>query len=436
MPTDCFPEAPAAWSRNPVSCIARVNPRYPVSKGQEYPFVEMSSVGENFRGITGFDTRKMEGSGLSRFRTRDTLFAKITPCPENGKIAFVGDLPAETGLGSTEFIVLSPRDGCSPRFLYHLLCSHEVRGRAAARMEGSTGRQRVPEEVFEKRLTIPVPPPEEQIAIARILDAVDTAIDCTHEAVVRARGLTSSLIQEFFFGALGETAYADRPTKSLPSGWQLLPTDELLEGEPKNGISPKTSSQPPGIPTFSIAAVRQGKVNLRGAEHLKYAQVSEKIAADFVVNTGDILIVRGNANPDLVGKAGMIGEYPDGCIYPDITKRVVFRKKGECAVIPDFALLAWNHSIVHNQILRRAKTSNGTLKINSRDVKQVVIPVPPLKEQTVIVNMVAAAENREEGLARVLSSYQQLKKSLMHDLLTGRVRARDVAGSVEAMAEG
>lgn len=84
------------------------------------------------------DTRKMEGSGLSRFKVGDTLFAKITPCPENGKVAFVDSLPAELGIGSTEFIVLAPRDDCNPRFLYHLVCSHAVRGRAAARMEGST----------------------------------------------------------------------------------------------------------------------------------------------------------------------------------------------------------------------------------------------------------------------------------------------------------
>ena len=63
-------------------------------------------------------------------------------------------------------------------------------------------------------------------------------------------------------------------------------------------------------------------------------------------------IAKGNANPDLVCKAGMIDHYPYGCIYPDITKRVVFRKEGECTVTPPFAVLVWNHSIVHNQILR------------------------------------------------------------------------------------
>src|SRR6266542_2783818 len=202
MQNDCFPDAIVEWSKEPVSKLAQVNPPYRVKKGQEYPFVEMSSVGENFAGILKFDRRQLEGSGLSRFKVKDTLFAKITPCPENGKVAFVANLPDEVGLGSTEFIILSPRPGTDPRFLFHLACSHAVRGRAAARMEGSTGRQRVPEEVFTERLLVPVPDPCEQSAIARILDTVDTALVRTRAAVERARELRKTLIRELLVRGL------------------------------------------------------------------------------------------------------------------------------------------------------------------------------------------------------------------------------------------
>jgi type I restriction enzyme S subunit len=135
-----------------------------------------------------------------------------------------------------------------------------------------------------------------------------------------------------------------------------------------------------------------------------------------------VLIVRGNANPDLVGKAGMIDRFPDGCIYPDITKRVVFRTEGERIVSPAFAVLAWNHPIVHNQVLRRAKTSNGTLKINSRDVKQINIPVPTSDEQSNIVKLAAVVDAQIDALKSVARAQHELKKSLMHDLLTGKVR--------------
>jgi type I restriction enzyme S subunit len=427
MQTDCFPDSVAAWPQRPMSELAVINPRYAMKKGREYPFVEMASVGENFAGILQFEARSLEGSGLSRFKAGDTLFAKITPCPENGKVAFVASLPDAVALGSTEFIVLSPRPDVVPRFLYHLACSHAVRGRAAARMEGSTGRQRVPEAVFTKWLLVPVPDGDEQAAIARTLDAVDTALQRTRAAIEQAREVKRSVVRRFFYDALGETAYADRPRRKLPPGWALVATERLLVEEPKNGVSPETSSQPPGVPTFSIAAIRDGRVDLGNRDNLKYARVSETLAQRFEIQRGDVLIVRGNANADLVGKAGIVGAFPEGCIYPDIAKRVAFRSDAEATVSPEFAVVTWNHAIVHNQVLRRAKTSNGTLKINNRDVKQIVIPVPPRKEQVQLIRIIGGVDALIDALTSVSAAQERLKGALMHDLLTGRVRVRDVA---------
>lgn len=431
MQHDCFPDAVAGWPKAPVSRLADVNPRYRVKKGRDYPFIEMAAVGENFRGILSLDSRMLEGSGLSRFRVGDTLFAKITPCPENGKVAFVSYLPDDVGLGSTEFIVLSPRPGTDQRYLYHLACSHAVRGRAAARMEGSTGRQRVPEEVFTRRLLVPIPAGAEQAGIARILDAVDAAIERTRATVERAREVKRALLRRFFYDALGETAYADRPRRKLPPGWSLVATELLLADDPKNGVSPEASSQPPGTPTFSIAAIRDGRVELDNKDNLKYTRVSETVAKRFRVQRGDVLIVRGNASPDLVGKAGMVSEFPEGCIYPDIATRVVFQTDSEPRVSPEFAVLAWNHAVVHNQVLRRAKTSNGTLKINNRDVKQIVVPVPPEMEQAQLVTVIAGVEAQVDALAEVSIAQWQLKRALTHDLLTGQVRVSNEAKAAE-----
>jgi type I restriction enzyme, S subunit len=102
--------------------------------------------------------------------------------------------------------------------------------------------------------------------------------------------------------------------------------------------------------------------------------------------------------------------------------------------LPDYAVLAWNHPIVHNQVLRRAKTSNGTLKINNRDVKQIVLPLPPETAQQEIVSLVAAADAKLVALTQKMVALQQLKKSLMHDLLTGAVRVNPAVLTSEAAA--
>jgi len=253
---------------------------------------------------------------------------------------------------------------------------------------------------------------------------VDIALEYTRAAVDRARELKRAILQDFYYGALGETAYADRPRKKLPPGWSLVPTKRLLAEDPQNGVSPEASTQPPGIPTFSIAAIRDGRVDLNTGEHLKYAHVPEKVVQRYRIRRGDVLIVRGNANSDLVGKAAMVSSFPEGCIYPDIAKRVVFRAEGDPKVSYEYAVLAWNHPVVHNQVLRRAKTSNGTLKINNRDVSQIILPVPPETEQTRLVQLAAVVDAHVDSLFVIADAQSQLKKSLMQELLTGRVRVK------------
>jgi type I restriction enzyme S subunit len=241
-----------------------------------------------------------------------------------GRVGFINqDMP---GYAFSNFLHLLRPDQTivEPRFLGWILFRINTTGRVLRLEHQTTGIRNLH---FRHYMKMPVPLPiiEEQKAIARILDSVDTAIERTREAIDSANLLQKSLLQKFLFEALGETAYADRPKRPLPAGWKLKPTGKLLQSDPKNGKSPKTNSQPPGIPTFSIAAIRNGHVDLEDLTHRKYAQISVKEAEPYLVSKGDVLIVRGNANPELVGKAGIIQSHPAGCIYPDITKRVIFK---------------------------------------------------------------------------------------------------------------
>lgn len=379
--------------------------------------------------------RRLDFSDIAVRALRPEKAEKLTPCkgdillersgggPDQpvGRVGFVAeDLPGH--VFSNFLHLLRPNVfEIDPAFLSWLLFRINTTGRIL-RLEQQTTQMRNLN--FRDYLTmpLPVPPTDEQDAIARVLNAVDAAIGRALAAVADAKGLKKALVQEFFYSALGVTAYADRPTRRLPTGWMLTPTENLLAAEPKNGVSPKTSSQPPGVATFSIAAIRDGRIDLTTRENLKYADVHEKVADKFRLAEGDVLIVRGNANTELVGKAGRVAEFPEGCIYPDITKRVVFHKVGDNVVTPEYAVLTWNHPVVHNQVLRRAKTSNGTLKINNRDVRQIVMPVPPPTEQERIVAITNAVESKIDAISLKVKALEQLKISLMHDLLTGTMR--------------
>src|SRR5690606_13743566 len=107
------------WKRYRFSEFVDINPRVKLDKGKEYPFVEMKDLDENKK--PDFSKEKRELKGGARFENRDTLFARITPCLENGKICQVDKLEGGKGYGSTEFIVMRGKQGISDTdFVFYL----------------------------------------------------------------------------------------------------------------------------------------------------------------------------------------------------------------------------------------------------------------------------------------------------------------------------
>ena len=425
MQTDCFPECIAEWPKGPVSELTMVNPRYSMRKGHEYPFVEMASVGENFAGILQISARSLEGSGLSRFRAGDTLFAKITPCPQNGKIAFVASLPDAVGLGSTEFIILSPRPDTIPRFLYHLVCSHAVRGRAAARMEGSTGRQRVPEEVFTKRLLVPLPGPNEQAAIARILDAVDTSLERTRAAIERAREVERALVQRVLSEGLRRAHLRKTPIGLIPTTWDVVPVSSVVETF-QYGLS--VPMEPRGnLPILRMGNIQDGDVVLAD---LKYVNLPEKITSPYIVKRGDVLFNRTNSQ-EWVGKVGIYRQSA-----PVVFASYLIRLISDDTKVDGYYLghVLGSYS-TKCRVKRYATPGVQQVNINATNLGKVLIPVPlgkeGLKEQRDISALLEAADAVVRSYEPVLAAQSSLKASLMDDLLTGKVR---VTGDVKTAA--
>ena len=405
MQTDCFPDANPEWSRGPVSQLARVNPRYAGEKDRVYPFVEMASVGENFAGILMIGSRKLKGSGLSRFKVGDTLFAKITPCPENGKVAFVSELPGTIGLGSTEFIVLSPREQTDPRFLYHLVCSHPVRGHCVARMEGSTGRQRVPDDVFVNRLSVPIPPPSEQVDIARVLDAVDTALNHTREAVKRARACEQSVLEEAFCSLAAEPRRLGEFTVDV-----------------RYGTSKVSNDKGRGNAVLRIPNVVGNRLAL---DDLAYVDLPSSYVERLRLDDGDLLLVRTNGNPSYVGRS-VVFRRPDARIW--VYASYLIRVRLQKELLPDYVNVFFGLERGRRELLRRVTTSAGNHNINSNSIRLIQLPVPMSWDtQSEIVELAKGFRLLIDSLKAKARSLSNLKRSLMQDLLTGRVRLGDVS---------
>lgn len=126
------------------------------------PYVDMAALPE--RGSRIAEVKYRESKGGARFKNGDTLVARITPCLENGKTAYVDVLEDQTvGVGSTEFIVLRERESVPSGWAYCLARSERFRSHAIQQMTGTSGRQRVARESLE---TFPITSPDAESLVA------------------------------------------------------------------------------------------------------------------------------------------------------------------------------------------------------------------------------------------------------------------------------
>ena len=158
---DLFPDAldeedkPFGWIVHPASDLFEFNPRESVKKGTYAPYLDMAALPQ-FGAVADAPVHREYKSG-SKFRDGDTLFARITPCLENGKTAYVFDLGNDVvGAGSTEFIVIRSRPPLPKTASYFLARNPEFRAHAERSMTGTSGRQRANHKALAQfKLTAP-----------------------------------------------------------------------------------------------------------------------------------------------------------------------------------------------------------------------------------------------------------------------------------------
>ena len=140
---------PAGWRVRSLPEVCEVNPTRSLSKGTVAPYLDMANMPTQGPSPEAWVMREM-GSGM-KFINGDTLVARITPCLENGKTAYVDFLAdGQVGWGSTEYIVLRPRGAIPTPFAYLLARTTDFRNFAIQQMTGSSGRQRVPADSLSK----------------------------------------------------------------------------------------------------------------------------------------------------------------------------------------------------------------------------------------------------------------------------------------------
>lgn len=191
---------PRGWRMLPLAEAVEINPKRILKKGELATYLDMASVNTQGHTVEAATQREM-GSG-SKFVNGDTLLARITPCLENGKTAFVDFLPeGETGWGSTEFVVLRPHAPVPDYFAY-LLCRHGAfREFAIQSMSGTSGRQRVQNDVLG-RYPVAVPPAPIANTFGQVVSALQQRIAANSDHVQTLSALRDTLLPRLISGQL------------------------------------------------------------------------------------------------------------------------------------------------------------------------------------------------------------------------------------------
>ena len=229
------------WTTVRVADFIEFNPRLSIKKGTMATKIAMDKLQPFTKTIPAME--RAEFAGGSKFCNGDTIMARITPCLENGKTAFIDVLAdGEVAFGSTEFIVMRARPGVSdPQFVYYLATSPMFRNVAIKSMVGSSGRQRVQQGVLEK-LELTVPPLDEQKKIGVFLAALDKKIALNSKINDHLQQQASTLFARYYEQA--------NDTVPFPSVIQILGGGTPKTGNPLfwNGNVPFFTPKDVGSP--------------------------------------------------------------------------------------------------------------------------------------------------------------------------------------------
>ena len=217
-------DLPDGWVWTTLGEISEINPRIDkqsIDDDLEITFLPMKRVEELTGKIDLSETKRsseVKRKSYTAFRDGDVLFAKVTPCMENGKIAVAHDLKNGIGFGSTEFHVIRLLEERSTQFFFFYFIQQKFRQDAKRAMTSAVGLLRVPTD-YMRKVPIPLPPLAEQEAIVsevkRRLSVADEVEQTVVTELKRAEQLRQSILKKAFSGGLVPQDSSDEPASVL-----------------------------------------------------------------------------------------------------------------------------------------------------------------------------------------------------------------------------
>jgi type I restriction enzyme S subunit len=390
----------------PLGSVGQINPRRPQDLDERAfcSFVPMESVDESLGAITTAAIRPIKDveKGYTYFRDGDVLFAKITPCMENGKCAIAKNLVNGIGFGSTEFHVVRPKQGMIPQWLFYFLRQQSTRNEAARHMTGTAGQQRVPTR-FLQEVQIPLPPLPEQQRIAAILAKADRLRRLRRYALT----LSDTYLQSVFLDMFGDPV-------TNPMGWETGSFDHVISGT-RNGTGQRSPVCDDGTIVLRIKDVGTGSVNYSEPRRIG---LSVGAIRTYGLEHNDLLLVRVNGNPNLVGRAALFRDIGEPVAFSDHVIRV---KLKENRIVPEYLLHLLNCPYGRTEILANVTTTAGQFTINRAGLSRITLPYPPSALQNQFARTVHKVERLHVQQREALRQAEHLFQTLLHRAFSGEL---------------
>jgi len=404
----------------------KFNPAESIVKGSQAKKVPMGMLTEFQRKINGFEFSEYNSG--PKFRNGDTLVAKITPCLENGKTAFVDILKEdEIAFGSSEFIVLRHTEYTDSEFIYYLARSPLFRERAVSCMEGTSGRKRVNENTL-KNLEFVFPDLPTQKSIAKVLSDLDAKIELNNRINRELEAMAKTLYDYWFVqfdfpyspptegcpqdgvvigkpykSSGGKMVYNAELKREIPEGWEVKKLGDYASIKKGTLITENTSD-----PSGKVKVVSAG---------IDFSYYHSK--ANYLENT--ITISASGAN------AGFINFWREPIFACDCT---TIRGKNTADTLQILGFLKMRQEFLYKQARGSAQPH-----VYPKDIEGLFIPIPPIK---LIEEFGKIAVSSNEQVANNQKQNQQLsalRDWLLPMLMNGQVTVKEAEERISIAAE-
>ena len=376
--------------------ICVINPKAPALDDDiNVSFVPMPKVGENGE----FDPSEIKKyhevkKGFTYFRDGDILFAKITPCMENGKGAIARSMENGIGFGSTEFHVLRPENNVViGEWVYYLLNWSPFRKEAEKNMTGSAGQKRVPKSFLEN-FEIALPDTETQKNQVKTLQTLDILISLRKQQLAKLDELVKARFVELFGDPVDN-----------PMGWATKQLQELVTDDCtiSYGIVQTGDDQEEGVPVFRPVDI-VNRIPVRSELKKTTEEISNKYKRTILKGREMLIPVRAN-----IADTCIVGEEFAGC---NVGRGIVPIRTREDEIILEFLKYQIDSKHLNDNIKALAKGIT-LIQLNMEDLREVNLIVPPIEQQKNFVEFAKQTDKSKSAIQKSLEKLETLKGALM-----------------------